>query len=87
MKNKIEIGVIALGGATFAMPDFSSMEVLTAVVMLVLGVIWLIQAIYNFFSKRKADKLDKREQEAEIAKHEAEKKLFDAKLKEMNDEE
>lgn len=86
MKNKIEIGVVALGGATFAMPDASSMEVMTGAVMFILGIVWLIKEIFNFFSKREADKLNKREQEAEIAKHEAQKAEFDRRLELMNKE-
>ena len=88
MKNKVGIGGVALGG--FALFSEGSIAIITGVVSLVVMVIWGITMLLSYVNNRKSqkqkDELDKREQESEIAKHEAEKKLFDAKLKEMNDE-
>lgn len=79
-------GAFGLAGFNIGFSDSANIETLSAIVMLVLGFVWLISAIYGIVSKVKSDKLNEKEQIEEINKHIAERKSFEQKLKELSNQ-
>ena len=70
------------------MIDFKDLEAIANLLTIIAILIWIIDMIFSRIEKNKASKLNKLEQEAEIAKHKAEEEKakrmrFDKKLENL----